>query len=109
MRRGLDWSERLKAPMMVSHQGARFQMGTERIQEGSPSLTIKLRISIIQLVPGGSNGASESEVGTGEGGEAMGPTLAPSTAQMAAGFLTTGGDGVELVVFISRAGDSSEK
>lgn len=51
MRRGLGWSERLKAPMIVSHQGARFQMGTERIQDGSPSFRIKLRISIIQLVP----------------------------------------------------------
>lgn len=53
MRRGLGWSERLKAPMMVSHQGARFQMGTEWIQDGSPSFRIKLRISIIQLVPVG--------------------------------------------------------
>lgn len=58
MRRGLDWSERLKAPMIVSHQGARFQMGTERIQEGSPSFRIKLRISIIQLVPGREKWAS---------------------------------------------------
>lgn len=63
MRRGLDRSERLKALKMVSHQGARLQMGTERVQEGSPSLRIKLRISIIQLVPVRRYRDNESEVG----------------------------------------------
>ena len=58
MRRGLGWLGRLKAPMMASHQGDRFQMGTEWIQEGSPSFRIKLRISIIQLVPVGKHWAS---------------------------------------------------
>ena len=67
MRRGLGWSERLKAPRMVSHQGARFQMGTERIQDGSPSFRIKLRISIIQLVPVRRNSADQSKGGTGAG------------------------------------------
>lgn len=51
MMRGLGRSERLKALMMVSHQGARCQMGSERIHEGSPSFRIKQTISIIQLVP----------------------------------------------------------
>lgn len=110
MTRGLDWSERLKAPMMVSHQGARVQMGTERIQEGSPSLRIKLTISIIQLVPGGSKGANESEVGTGEGeGGVMRMILAPFTAQMTQDLLPTSRDEAEWVIFIFRAGNSSEK
>ena len=58
MRRGLGWLGRLKAPMMASHQGDRFQMGTEWTHEGSPSFRIKLRISIIQLVPVRKNWAS---------------------------------------------------
>ena len=72
MRRGLGWSERLKAPRMVSHQGARFQMGTERIQDGSPSFRIKLRISIIQLVPVRRNWANQSKGGDGCRGEGRG-------------------------------------
>lgn len=72
MRRGPGWSERLKAPRTVSHQGARFQMGTERIQDGSPSFRIKLRISIIQLVPVGRNWANQSKGGDGCRGEERG-------------------------------------
>lgn len=67
MRRGLGWSERLKAPRMISHQGALFQMGTERIQDGSPSFRIKLRISIIQLVPVRRNWANQAKARKGGG------------------------------------------
>lgn len=71
MRRGLGRSGRLKALMVVSHQGARCQMGSERIHEGSPSFRIKQMISIIQLVPTrrtGRLGGSKEGMGRGGGG-----------------------------------------
>lgn len=67
MRRGLGRSGRLKALMMVSHHGARCQMGSERIHEGSPSFKIKQRISIIQLVP---TRRTERLAGSGRNGKA---------------------------------------
>lgn len=75
MRRGLGRSGRLKALMMVSHQGARCQMGSERIHEGSPSFKIKQRISIIQLVP---TGRTERLAGSRKDGKEWEQTHVPN-------------------------------
>lgn len=77
MRRGLGRSGRLKALMMVSHQGARCQMGSERIHEGSPSFKIKQRISIIQLVP---IGRTERLAGSRRHGERWERNVFPKAA-----------------------------